>query len=262
MEHGYNRRWRTPSGKPAGRASSSGPYSSATVLMIAAPVGVVNSNGTCDAASGTPFRISAVAGAGRVVDLVGEPGIGKSRLVEELLASAALPAYVAGCDQYEMETAYWPMRALLRSVLGVAPDAGIVSVKVGDNTGGADITQVIAGVDWAIDHAAEYGIRVINLSYASGSLLGYDVDPLAYTLERAWKAGIVVVVAAGNDGGAVGSPANCRGAVAVGDEDVPVGRHGDLGRTVKLTRARSDDTALADRQQHLAVDGRDRVADV
>ena len=103
--------------------------------------------------------------------------------------------------------------------LGVAPDAGIVSVKVGDNTGGADITQVIAGVDWAIDHAKEYGIRVINLSYASGSLLPYDTDPLTFTLERAWKAGIVVIVAAGNDGRdshALSSPAVDPFVIAVG----------------------------------------------
>jgi len=84
--------------------------------------------------------------------------------------------------------------------LGVAPDAGIVSVKVADNTGGADITQVIAGVDWAVDHAKDLNIRVINLSYASGSSLPYNTDPLTFSLERAWKAGIVVVVAAGNDG--------------------------------------------------------------
>jgi serine protease AprX len=84
--------------------------------------------------------------------------------------------------------------------LGVAPDAGLVSVKVGDNTGGVDVSQVIAGVDWVVDHAAELRIRVLNLSYASGSTLSYTTDPLAYAVERAWKAGIVVVVAAGNDG--------------------------------------------------------------
>ena len=84
--------------------------------------------------------------------------------------------------------------------LGVAPDAQIVSIKVADGSGAADISQVIAGVDWAIDHADELGIDVINLSYASGSTLGYEVDPLAYAVERAWNAGIVVVVAAGNDG--------------------------------------------------------------
>ena len=84
--------------------------------------------------------------------------------------------------------------------LGVAPDAGLVSVKVGDNSGAADITQVIAGVDWVVDHAAELNIRVLNLSYASGSSLPYTSDPLTYALERAWRAGIVVVVAAGNDG--------------------------------------------------------------
>ena len=35
--------------------------------------------------------------------------------------------------------------------MGVAPDAGLVSVKVGDNTGAADVSQVIAGVDWVVE---------------------------------------------------------------------------------------------------------------
>ena len=103
--------------------------------------------------------------------------------------------------------------------MGVAPDAGIVSVKVGDNTGGADITQVIAGVDWVVDHAAELNIRVINLSYTSGSTLPYRTDPLTFALERAWKAGIVVVTAAGNDGrdsNGLASPANDPYLIAVG----------------------------------------------
>jgi serine protease AprX len=95
--------------------------------------------------------------------------------------------------------------------MGVAPDAGIVSVKVADNTGGTDITQVIAGVDWVVDHAAELNIRIINLSYTSGSTLPYRIDPLTFALERAWKAGIVVVAAAGNDGrdsNGLANPAN------------------------------------------------------
>ncbi len=84
--------------------------------------------------------------------------------------------------------------------LGVAPDAGIVSVKVAGSSGAVDVTQVIAGIDWTIENAAELGIRVINLSYASGSTLDYIGDPLSFAVERAWRAGIVVVVAAGNDG--------------------------------------------------------------
>ena len=102
---------------------------------------------------------------------------------------------------------------------GVAPGAGIVSVKVGDNTGAADITQVIAGVDWVVEHAADLKIRVLNLSYSSGSPLPYTSDPLTYSLERAWQAGIVVVVAAGNDGndsGSLSSPAVDPYVIAVG----------------------------------------------
>jgi serine protease AprX len=43
-------------------------------------------------------------------------------------------------------------------------------------------------------------IRVINLSYGTNSTQPYGVDPLAFAVEQAWKAGIVVVAAAGNSG--------------------------------------------------------------
>jgi serine protease AprX len=85
---------------------------------------------------------------------------------------------------------------------GVAPDARIVSVKVGTADGGADVTQVIAAIDWVVQHAHDPGlnIRVINLSYGTNSIQSASVDPLAYAVEQAWKAGIVVVAAAGNTG--------------------------------------------------------------
>jgi serine protease AprX len=45
-------------------------------------------------------------------------------------------------------------------------------------------------------------IRVISLAYGTDSVQPYQVDPLSHAVERAWHAGIVVVVAAGNDGNA------------------------------------------------------------
>ncbi|WP_420451582.1 S8 family serine peptidase [Ilumatobacter sp.] len=95
--------------------------------------------------------------------------------------------------------------------LGVAPDAGLVSVKVGDRTGAVDIAQVVAGVHWVVDNADALDIGVLNLSYDSGSPLDYRVDPLTHALEEAWAAGIVVIVAGGNDGRGthgLSSPAN------------------------------------------------------
>jgi serine protease AprX len=85
---------------------------------------------------------------------------------------------------------------------GVAPDAHIVSLKVADADGGADVTQVIAAIDWVVQHRNDNGqnIRVINLSYGTNSTQSAGTDPLAYAAEQAWKAGIVVVVSAGNTG--------------------------------------------------------------
>jgi len=92
--------------------------------------------------------------------------------------------------------------AAASAYMGVAPDARIVSLKVGAADGGVDVTQVIAAIAWVVQHAQDPGfnIRVINLSYGTNSLQPYQKDPLAFAVEQAWKAGIVVVAAAGNTG--------------------------------------------------------------
>jgi serine protease AprX len=85
---------------------------------------------------------------------------------------------------------------------GMAPDARIVSLKVATADGGTDVSQVIAAVDWVVQHAHDPGlnIRVINLSYGTNSTQAYGADPLSFAVEQAWKKGIVVVAAAGNTG--------------------------------------------------------------
>ena len=86
--------------------------------------------------------------------------------------------------------------------VGVAPDAGIVSVKVADNTGAVDVSQVIAAIDWVVQNRNQGGlnIRVLNLAYNTDSTQHYIDDPLSKAVENAWNHGIVVVVSAGNEG--------------------------------------------------------------
>jgi serine protease AprX len=85
---------------------------------------------------------------------------------------------------------------------GMAPGARLVNVKVADAQGAVDVSQVIAAIDWVIQHRNDndMDIRVINLAYGTDGTQPYQVDPLSHAVERAWNAGIVVVVAAGNDG--------------------------------------------------------------
>ncbi len=107
--------------------------------------------------------------------------------------------------------------------VGIAPDARIVNVKVATADGGADVSQIIAAIDWVVQHRNDAGlnIRVINLSYGTHSTQPYTIDPLAYAVENAWRKGIVVVVAAGNDGAGnqLTMPAADPYAIAVGAVD-------------------------------------------
>ncbi|CAN5774847.1 N/A [soil metagenome] len=83
---------------------------------------------------------------------------------------------------------------------GVAPGAHLINSKVGAGDGAVDASQVIAGIDWVVAHRDRYGIRVLNLSFGTDAGHSYRLDPLAHAVENAWRAGIVVVVAGGNDG--------------------------------------------------------------
>jgi serine protease AprX len=85
---------------------------------------------------------------------------------------------------------------------GIAPDATLVNVKVGASNGAVDVTQVIAGIDWVVEHAKDPGlnIRVISLAYGTDSAQSSSVDPLAFAVENAVRHGIVVIASGGNDG--------------------------------------------------------------
>ena len=144
---------------------------------------------------------------------------------------------------------------------GVAPDARIVSLKVGVADGGADVSQVIAAIDWVVQHRNDNGmnIRVINLSYGTNSTQPYNVDPLAYAVEQAWKAGIVVVAAAGNSGYQNGASARARrSGVRPADPRGRRRRHDGDGACRRTTRSRPF-SAGARLQQRLPRAGPDRA---
>jgi serine protease AprX len=84
--------------------------------------------------------------------------------------------------------------------IGTAPRARIVSVKVAGFDGSTDISQILAGIQWVVAHKDQYGIRALNLSLGSDSGQDYRLSPLDFAAERAWQAGIVAVVSAGNSG--------------------------------------------------------------
>jgi serine protease AprX len=83
---------------------------------------------------------------------------------------------------------------------GVAPGAKILSVKVAGADGSADVSTIIAALQWVIAFKNTYNIKVLNLSLGTDGTQSYQLSPLDYAVEKAWKAGIVTVVSASNLG--------------------------------------------------------------
>jgi serine protease AprX len=113
---------------------------------------------------------------------------------------------------------------------GLAPDSRVISLKVAASDGGSDVSQVIAAIDWVTQHGQDNGlnIRVLNLAFGTDSTQPADLDPLCYAVENAWRAGIAVVVAGGNDGTErqeLANPATSPLVMAVGASD-PAGSVG------------------------------------
>ncbi len=106
---------------------------------------------------------------------------------------------------------------------GVAPAASIVGIKVLDEAGQGRSSTMIAGIAWAIAHKDDYNIRVLNISIGGNPVGPLNHDPMAWAVEAAWKSGITVVCAAGNEGdfgtGGILSPGNDPFVITVGATD-------------------------------------------
>jgi serine protease AprX len=126
-----------------------------------------------------------------------------------------------------------------RDQRGIASGAYLLNLRVLGDDGSGSASDVIEAIDWTIEHRHEYNVRIINLSLGAPVLQPFRDDPLCEAVERAVRAGLVVVVAAGNYGrtadgkdvfGAIATPGNSPFAITVGAVDT----HG--------TAKRSDDT--------------------
>jgi serine protease AprX len=106
---------------------------------------------------------------------------------------------------------------------GAAPRAELVGVKVLNKTGSGSMSTMLAGIDWVIANQVQYNINIMSMSLGGKPQGGCAADPLCQAVERAWDAGIVVVVAAGNDGqdgpGSVSTPGISPKVITVGAMD-------------------------------------------
>lgn len=99
-------------------------------------------------------------------------------------------------------------------LLGVAPEAKVIAIKVLDDSGSGQTSYILRGMEIAVEQKADV------LSLSLGSLfdaLGAD-EGSRYIDELSFRHGIMCAVAAGNSFAnfTIGSPGGARGAITVG----------------------------------------------
>ena len=97
-------------------------------------------------------------------------------------------------------------------VVGVAPEVSLYAVKVLGGMVMGDLSDILAGMEWAINN----NMNIINMS------IGAPIDSIAFkdACDRAYQSGIIVVAAAGNTGSnSIEFPAAYDSVIAVGATD-------------------------------------------
>lgn len=106
---------------------------------------------------------------------------------------------------------------------GLAPCAHLIPVKVLDRRGSGFASDVHAGLRWVRENQERYQIRIVNISVGSFSRRNMgENSALVRSVNDAWDAGLVVVVAAGNMGpktGTITTPGISRKVITVGCSD-------------------------------------------
>jgi subtilisin family serine protease len=96
-------------------------------------------------------------------------------------------------------------------VVGVAPEASLYAVRVLGNSGSGYVSDVVAGLEWAILNDMD----ICNMSLGTNT----SVQSLREACDAAAAYGLLLVAAAGNDGGAVDYPAAYSSVIAVAAVD-------------------------------------------
>ncbi len=115
---------------------------------------------------------------------------------------------------------------LSSSVIGIAPESRIVSLKVLDRYGNGSSEGFIRAIQWLLEKQQAYNIRICNISIGGNTPeLGREDNPLNHWVEKLWASGVIVCCSAGNNGprpGSITAPGNCRKVITVGSYD---GKH-------------------------------------
>jgi len=106
-----------------------------------------------------------------------------------------------------------------RTFKGIAPNVNLINLRVLNQNGASSDSTVISAIQDAISLQSTYNIRVINLSLGRQVYESYLQDPLCQAVESAWRAGIVVVAAAGNQGRNNAANTNGYGTIAAPGND-------------------------------------------
>ena len=120
-----------------------------------------------------------VGGRGQVVGIVGEPGIGKSRLLAEWRQQMSAPglAYLEGrCLSYGSASPYLPVLDLLRAHCGITSADGAAAIN-------AKVCGSLQAVGLTPDTEAPYLLHLLGVETAAGQVAGINPDTLkAHTL--------------------------------------------------------------------------------
>lgn len=104
---------------------------------------------------------------------------------------------------------------------GIAPLSNIISIKALSLSGDSNSNVILDAMQWVYENHKAYKIDVVCMSF--GAEYGKNFDPLSQGAEALWKAGIVVVAAAGNSGpnaNSIKSPGNNPYIITVGALDI------------------------------------------